>query len=344
MTRRVTVHSFLKSALLVGAIFFGYGGASQAYAKKQTLLNVSYDPTRELYQEIDKVFTQKWDTAHPNDPVLVHTSHGGSAVQARAVLDGVPADVVTLCVSYDIDVLARQGFLPLDWQRDYPHDSTPYKSVIVFLVRKGNPKNIHNWPDLIRKEVQVIIPNPKTSGEARWDYLAAWGWALRQHGGNAQTGREYIRKLFAHVPILNTTSRGATNTFVQRGQGDVLVTLENEALLAIKKLGPSKFDIVVPPLTIQTDAPVAMVTRNVQKHGTKDVANAYLSFLFTPEGQRIGAQHNFRPTDQKIMAEFASSFPKTNTFDVKSLGGWQTVQKEHFANGALFDQISSSDK
>lgn len=344
MIMKARIRSFFKSTLLLGSLFFGYGGASQAYAKEQTLLNVSYDPTRELYQEIDKVFTKNWDTAHPNDSVLVHTSHGGSAVQARAVLDGAPADVVTLCVSYDIDVLAKKGLLPLDWRQHYPHDSTPYRSIIVFLVRKGNPKNIHNWPDLIRKGVQVIIPNPKTSGEARWDYLAAWGWALRQPGSNAQTGREYISKLFAHVPILNTGARGATNTFVQRGQGDVLVTLENEALLAIKKLGADKFDIVVPPVTIQTDSPVAMVTRNVQKHDTKDVANAYLNFLFTPEGQRIGAQHYFRPTDPKTMAEFSSSFPKTNTFDVKSLGGWQTVQKEHFANGALFDQITTSDK
>lgn len=346
MTRKVK-RFFLKGTLLLSAVWLGYGGVQQvhqAQAQEHSLLNVSYDPTRELYQDIDKAFTKTWNTEHPKDTVIVHTSHGGSAVQARAVLDGAPADVVTLCLAYDIDVLAQHGLLPIDWQRHYPHESIPYTSIIVFLVRKGNPKNIHNWPDLVKNGVQVIIPNPKTSGEARWDYLAAWGWALRQPGGDAETGREYIRKLFEHVPILNTGARGATNTFVQRGQGDVLVTLENEALLATKKLGAGQFDIVIPPMTIQTNAPVAMVTRNVQKHGTKEIADAYLNFLFTPEGQRIGAEHYFRPTDPQVKAEFEKFFPKTNTFDIRSLGGWAVMQKEHFADGAMFDQVTASGK
>lgn len=304
-----------------------------------TLLNVSYDPTRELYQEIDRDFSRAWAQAHGGSPVQIRTSHGGSGAQARSVLEGAPADIVTLGLAYDIDILAQNGLLAADWQKRLPHNSTPFTSTIVFLVRKGNPKNIRDWPDLLRDGVQVITPNPKTSGGARWNYLAAWGWALRQPGGTPDTARAYLKSLFGHVPVLDTGARGATNSFVQRGLGDVLLAWEDEALLATRELGPEQFDIVVPPVTILAEPPVAVVDRNAQAHGTTEIAQAYVEFLFSPVGQKIGARHYFRPVDPAILAENRERFADVHTFDIASLGGWAKVQKDHFADGGIFDGI-----
>lgn len=336
----ITRRSVFRGGLALGAgIIAGGLARQQAHAASYSLLNVSYDPTRELYADAGKAFSAHWAQAHPGDTVRVRSSHGGSGAQARSVLDGAPADVVTLGLAYDIDILAQKGLLAADWQKRLPHNSTPYTSTIVFLVRKGNPKNIHDWSDLIRGDVQVITPNPKTSGGARWNYLAAWGWALQQPGGSEATAREYLKSLYAHVPVLDTGARGATNSFVQRGLGDVLLAWENEALLATHELGPDKFDIVVPAKTILTEPPVAVVDKNAQAHGTTDVARAYLEFLFSPEGQHIGAKHYFRPVDPTVKAETAAAFPHTETFDIASLGGWQALQKRHFADGGIFDQI-----
>ncbi|WP_050801383.1 sulfate ABC transporter substrate-binding protein [Gluconobacter morbifer] len=314
--------------------------AGTAQAATTRLLNVSYDPTRELYADVNRAFAAYWSRSHPDDRVSVTTSHGGSGAQGRSVLEGAPADVVTLGLAYDIDILAQKGLIAPDWQKRLPHNSTPYTSTIIFLVRKGNPKNIHDWPDLIRNNVQVITPNPKTSGGARWNYLAAWGWALHRPGGSETAARNYLKSLFSHVPVLDTGARGATNSFVQRGLGDVLLAWEDEALLAARDLGPDKFDIVVPPVTILAEPPVAVVDRNAQAHGTEKLAQAYLEFLFAPEGQRIGAKHYFRPVDPTILAE-SSIFSRTRTFDIASLGGWADVQKTHFSEGGLFDQIYS---
>ncbi|MBB2166061.1 sulfate ABC transporter substrate-binding protein [Gluconacetobacter sp. 1b LMG 1731] len=323
------------------ATVFAIGARPRPAAAATRLLNVSYDPTRELYADAGRAFAAFWAKAHGGDQVVVTSSHGGSGAQARSVLEGAPADVVTLGLAYDIDILAQHGLLAADWQTRLPHNATPYTSTIVFLVRKGNPKGIHDWPDLLRDGVQVITPNPKTSGGARWNYLAAWGWALRQPGGSEATATAYLKSLFAHVPVLDTGARGATNSFVQRGLGDVLIAWEDEALLAARDLGPDKFDIVVPPVTILAEPPVAVVDKNVQAHGTAEVAKGFLDFLFTPEGQRIGAKHYFRPVDPAIVAETASVFPKTTTFDVASLGGWTKLQRTHFADGGVFDQIYS---
>jgi len=303
------------------------------------LLNVSYDPTRELYQDIDTGFTRLWASQHGGATVQVRTSHGGSGAQARSVLEGAPADIVTLALAYDIDALAHAGLLATDWQSRLPHNATPYTSTIVFLVRKGNPKNIHDWPDLIREGVQVITPNPKTSGGARWNYLAAWGWALRQPGGTPETARAYLKSLFAHVPVLDTGARGATNSFVQRGLGDVLVAWEAEALLATREIGPDQFDMIVPPLTILAEPPVAVVDRNAQAHGTTELARAYVDYLFSDAGQKTGAKHYFRPVNAAILAENQDRFTPTTTFDIASLGGWAKVQATHFADGGLFDGV-----
>lgn len=303
------------------------------------LLNVSYDPTRELYQDIDAGFTRQWAQQHGGAPVQVRTSHGGSGAQTRSVLEGAPADIVTLALAHDIDVLAKSGLLATNWQGRLPHNSTPYTSTIVFLVRKGNPKGIHDWPDLIREGVQVITPNPKTSGGARWNYLAAWGWALRQPGGTPETARAYLKALFSHVPVLDTGARGATNSFVQRGLGDVLVAWEAEALLATREIGPDQFDMVVPPVTILAEPPVAVVDRNAKAHGTTELAQAYVEYLFSDAGQKTGAKHYFRPVDPTILEQNRERFAATSTFDIASLGGWDKVQAAHFADGGIFDAI-----
>ncbi|MFT9398831.1 MAG: sulfate ABC transporter substrate-binding protein [Acetobacter sp.] len=337
---------FSRRKVLTAALLAAGGAASgltlhqQALADTATLLNVSYDPTRELYAEINKAFAAAYSKDHAGSSVFVRTSNGGSGAQARSVLEGAPADIVTLGLAYDIDVLAQHGLLATDWQKRLPHNSTPYTSTIVFLVRKGNPKHIQDWSDLIRDDVKVVTPNPKTSGGARWNYLAAWGWALHQPGGSEDTARAYLKQLFKHVPVLDTGARGATNSFVQRGLGDVLLAWEDEALLATKDIGPDQFDIVVPKLTILAEPPVAVVDKNVAQHGTQAAAQAYVNFLFSPTGQRIGAKHYFRPVDPAIAVETASVFPKVETFDVASLGGWAAVQKKHFADHGVFDQIT----
>lgn len=312
---------------------------SASYAASYHLLNVSYDPTRELYADVNKAFAAEWHKEHPDDTVSVKSAHGGSGAQARSVLEGAPADVVTLGLAYDIDLLAQHGLIAADWQSRLPHNATPYTSTIVFLVRKGNPKNIHDWPDLIRDGVQVVTPNPKTSGGARWNYLAAWGWALHQKGGTPETAKAYLKNLFKHVPVLDTGARGATNSFVQRNLGDVLLAWEDEALLATKDIGPDQFEIVVPSQTILAEPPASLVDKNVKAHGTEAVAKAYLDFLFTSEGQKIGAKHYFRPVDPAILEENKALFPQVDTFDIKSLGGWTKLQKEHFSDGGIFDSL-----
>ncbi|OUJ06735.1 sulfate ABC transporter substrate-binding protein [Acetobacter malorum] len=333
--------SFLGAASLAGGLVAGGGlWASSSSAASAQLLNVSYDPTRELYAEINRAFAAFWAKAHPGESVFVRTSNGGSGAQARSVLEGAPADVVTLGLAYDIDILAQHNLLAADWQTRLPHNATPYTSTIVFLVRKGNPKKIQDWSDLVRDDVKVVTPNPKTSGGARWNYLAAWGWALKQPGGSEEAARAYLKALFSHVPVLDTGARGATNSFVQRGLGDVLLAWEDEALLATKDIGPDQFDLVVPKLTILAEPPVAVVDSNVAKHGTQAQAQAYVNFLFSPEGQRIGAKHYFRPVDAAVAAENTARFPKVETFDIASLGGWAAVQKKHFSEGGVFDQIS----
>src|SRR5690242_2597079 len=273
--------------LLLALLMFAAGPAS---ARDITLLNVSYDPTRELYQDINRAFAAQWKAQH-GDSVVIRMSHGGSGTQARSVADGLPADVVTLALAYDIDAIAGHGLLAKDWQKRLPDDASPYTSTIVFLVRKGNPKHIKDWPDLIKPGVQVITPNPKTSGGARWNFLAAWGYALKQPGGNEAKARAFVKTLYQHVPVLDTGARGATNTFVQRGMGDVLLAWENEALLAQRKLGKGRFEIVVPSLSILAEPPVTVIDKNVDKHGTRAVAEAYLKFLYSPQGQELAAKN-----------------------------------------------------
>jgi sulfate transport system substrate-binding protein len=313
--------------------------APAVHAADITLLNVSYDPTRELYQEVGKAFAAQWK-ARTGDNVTLKASHGGSGKQARSVIDGLQADVVTLALAWDIDAIAERGLIAKDWQQRLPHNSSPYNSTIVFLVRKGNPKGVHDWNDLIKPGVQVITPNPKTSGGARWNYLAAWGNALKQPGGNDAKARDYVAKLFKNVPVLDSGARGATTTFVERGIGDVLITWENEALLAIKELGPDKFEIVAPKQSILAEPPVAVVDKVVDKRGTRRVADAYLQFLYSVEGQHIIAKHYYRPINAEIGGKYAVQFPKVNLFTINDVfGGWAKAQKTHFADGGTFDQL-----
>jgi sulfate transport system substrate-binding protein len=313
--------------------------AGNALARDITLLNVSYDPTRELYQDINRAFAAQWKAQH-GDNVVIRMSHGGSGTQARSVADGLPADVVTLALAYDIDAIADHGLLAKDWQRRLPDNAAPYTSTIVFLVRKGNPKHIRDWPDLIKPGVQVITPNPKTSGGARWNFLAAWGYALKQPGGNEAKARTFVHALFQHVPVLDTGARGATNTFVQRGIGDVLLAWENEALLAQRELGKDRFDIVVPSMTILAEPPVAVVDANVAKDGNRAVAEAYLKFLYTPQAQEIEARHFYRPRLAAVAQKYAGQFPVVHTFTVDELfGGWRKAQATFFADGGVFDQV-----
>lgn len=305
-----------------------------------TLLNVSYDPTRELYREIDRGFVSAWK-AKTGETIAVRTSHGGSGAQARAVIDGLSADVVTLALASDIDALAERGLLAKDWQSRLPQNSTPYTSAIVLLVRKGNPKALRDWGDLTRPGVQIITPNPKTSGGARWNYLAAWGWALRQPGGSEATAEALLRGIFAQVPVLDTGARGALNTFAQRGLGDVLLAWENEALLARDEIGTDRFDIIYPSVTILAEPPVAVIDSVVDRRRTRAAATAYLQTLYTPEGQEIVARRHFRPRDQAVAQRFTAKFPPIPTFDIASLGGWPAVQARHFADGGVFDRIAT---
>jgi sulfate/thiosulfate transport system substrate-binding protein len=332
----------LRSLLAVSTLALASGWAS---AKDITLLNVSYDPTRELYQEYNTAFSKYWK-AKTGDVVTVKQSHGGSGKQARSVIDGIDADVVTLALAYDIDEIAeRAKLLPSDWQKRLKHNSSPYTSTYIFLVRKGNPKGIKDWGDLIKPGVSVITANPKTSGGARWGYLAAYGWALQQSGGNDAKARDYITKLFQNVPVLDSGARGSTVTFAERGQGDVLLAWENEAHLSLKEFGADKFDIVYPPSSILAEPPVAVVDKVVAKRGTADVAKAYLEYLYTPEGQEIAARNFYRPIDEKIAAKYTKQFPAVKLFTIDQVfGGWTKAQKTHFADGGVFDQIYSKGK
>jgi sulfate transport system substrate-binding protein len=305
------------------------------------ILNVSYDPTRELYREFNKAFIEEWK-AKTGETVAVRMSHGGAGKQARAVIDGLAADVVTLALAYDIDVIAEHtGLIPSDWQARLPHNSAPYTSTIVFLVHKGNPKGISDWDDLAKPGMQVITPNPKTSGGARWNYLAAWGYALLKGGGDEAKARDFVAAIFRNVPILDTGARGATTTFVRRGIGDVLLAWENEAFLAINELGPDKFEIVVPSVSILAEPSVTVVEGNAKKHGTLKIAQAYLDYLYSPAGQRLAAKHYYRP----VMSEHAdpaavARFPKVDVFTIDSMfGGWRKAQAMHFADGGVFDQL-----
>jgi len=327
-----------KKTLLVGAALAG--AAFGALAKDFTLLNVSYDPTRELYVEYNAAFAKAYK-AKTGDTVTVKQSHGGSGKQARSVIDGIDADVVTLALAYDIDeISAKAKLLPSDWQKRLPHNASPYTSTYVFLVRKGNPKGIKDWGDLIKPGVSVITANPKTSGGARWGYLAAYGWAVKQPGGNEAKAKEFIGKVLANVPVLDSGARGSTVTFAERGLGDVLLAWENEAHLSLKEFGPDKFDIVYPPSSILAEPPVAVVDKVVDKKGTRAVAQAYLEYLYTPEGQEIAAKNFYRPTDPKVAAKYASNFPAIKLFTVDEVfGGWANAQKTHFADGGTFDQV-----
>lgn len=309
--------------------------ATAAFAADVTLLNVSYDPTRELYVDINTSFANYWQKK-TGDKVTIKQSHGGSGKQARAVIDGLEADVVTLALAYDIDAIAEKNLIKPGWQKELPHNSSPYTSTIVFLVRKGNPKKIKNWDDLVKPGVSVITPNPKTSGGARWNYLAAWAFALHQPGGNDAKAREFVTKLLKNVPVLDSGARGATNTFVQRGMGDVLLAWENEAFLAINELGPDKFEVVTPTESILAEPPVTVVDKVVDKRKTRKIAEEYLKFLYTEEGQKIAAKHYYRPINPKIPTKLAKV--KLYTID-KAFGGWQKAQKTHFADGGTFDQI-----
>ncbi|HEX7069740.1 MAG TPA: sulfate ABC transporter substrate-binding protein [Rhodothermales bacterium] len=309
-------------------------------ARPVEILNVSYDPTRELYEEVNPAFAAHWKEATGQE-VRIQMSHGGAGKQARAVIDGLEADVVTLALAYDIGMMHTVGgLLPADWQTRLPQNSAPYTSTIVFLVRKGNPKNIRDWDDLVRSDVQVITPNPKTSGGARWNYLAAWAYALRRDGSD-EAARDFVRRIYRNVPVLDSGARGSTNTFVQRQIGDVLLAWENEAFLAIEELGPDKVDIVVPSMSILAEPPVTVVDKNVEKHGTREVAEAYLQYLYSPEGQRIAARHYYRPVypEHADPADLAR-FPELDLVTIDSIfGGWDQAQRTHFEDGGTFDQI-----
>lgn len=322
------------AAVLVGAVL----SAAPAFAAT-SLLNVSYDPTRELYVEYNKAFAQHWKKKTGED-VQIKQSHGGSGKQARTVIDGLPADVVTLALAGDIDAIAANGkLLPVNWQSRLPHNSSPYTSTIVFLVRKGNPKGIKDWGDLIKPGVSVITPNPKTSGGARWNYLAAWAWALKQPGGSEASAKEFIRKLLKNVPVLDTGARGATTTFAQRGIGDVLLAWENEAFLSVKELGKDQLEIIVPSLSILAEPPVAVIDKVVLRRGTREIATEYLNYLYAPESQELIARNFYRPIDPQVAAKYAQQFPKLALVTIKDFGGWASAQKVHFADGGVFDQI-----
>jgi sulfate/thiosulfate transport system substrate-binding protein len=310
--------------------------ATVAHGQTQ-LLNVSYDPTRELYQEFNAAFAKHWQAAG-GTAITVRQSHGGSGKQARSVIDGLEADVVTLALAYDIDAIAQRNLIDRNWQQRLPNNAAPYTSTIVFLVRKGNPKGIKDWDDLAKPGIGVITPNPKTSGGARWNYLAAWGYAERKFG-SADKARELVGNIFKNVLVLDSGARGSTTTFVERGQGDIFISWENEAQLAIRELGPGKFEIVYPSVSILAEPPIAVVDKVVDKRGTRRVAEAYLKYLYTEEGQNIVARHFYRPRDEKVAQKFAAVFPKLNLFTIDQLGGWEKAQKTHFSDGGVFDQI-----
>ena len=333
----------LRKILLSLAAVSAFGGPLPASAAPTQILNVSYDPTRELYQQIDASFAKRW-AASTKQQITVKQSHGGSGKQARAVIDGLPADVVTLALASDIDEIAKRKLIAPNWQKRLPQNSTPYYSTIVLLVRHGNPKRIKDWDDLVRPDVKVITPNPKTSGGARWNYLAAWGYAQKKYGSPAKA-KLFMAKLFRNVPVLDSGARGATTTFVERGQGDVLIAWENEALLAVNKLGRGKFDIVTPSVSILAEPPVAVVDKVVDKRGSRAVAEAYLKYLYTPEAQEIIARNYFRPRNPQVAAKYQGQFRKLPLLSIdRNFGGWTKTQALHFNDGGLFDQIFEAAK
>jgi sulfate/thiosulfate transport system substrate-binding protein len=331
----------MKTLLITAFVVLAFSlSTTSATAKQISLLNVSYDPTRELYEDYNKVFADYWKK-QTGDDVNVSQSHGGSGKQARAVIDGLSADVVTLALAPDIDAIADKAHLiGPKWESRYPDNSSPYTSTIVFLVRKGNPKAIKDWADLIKPGVEVVTPNPKTSGGARWNFLGAYGYALRSSGGDKDKAKDFVKALYGNVKVLDTGARGSTITFVQRGQGDVLIAWENEALLTVNKLNPGEFEIVYPSQTILAEPPVAVVDLNADKHGTHDVATAYLQYLYSPAGQEVIARNYYRPRDQAVLAKYTGTFPPIKLFTVTEVfGGWGSVQKEFFGDGGVFDQI-----
>jgi sulfate/thiosulfate-binding protein len=332
---------FKSSSIRTVALGLVLALAGAASAKNYTLLNVSYDPTRELYKDVNKAFISQWEAKNPGNKLTIQQSHGGSGKQARAVIDGLQADVVTLALAYDVDVLGTQAkLIPPNWASKLKYNSAPYTSTIVFLVRKGNPKKIKDWNDLTRKGVSVITPNPKTSGGARWNYLAAWGYALRLPGGNEAKARDFVKALFKNVPVLDAGARGATTTFVQRGIGDVFLSWENEAYLAVNELGAGQFEIIYPSVSILAEPSVAVVEKVAKKKGTTEIAKSYLEFLYTEEGQEIAAKNYYRPRSEKAFAKHAATFPNINLFTIDEVfGGWTKAQKKHFDDGGEFDQI-----
>ncbi len=334
MKSRFARRSVLSLALVLGL-------SSLAHADV-TLLNVSYDPTRELYQEYNAAFAKYWKSKN-NETVTIKQSHGGSGKQARSVIDGLEADVVTLALAADVDALHDNGkWIPADWQKRLPHNASPYTSTIVFLVRKGNPKKIKDWNDLAKPGIEVITPNPKTSGGARWNYLAAWGYALKLSGGTEVTAKDLVKKIYGNVKVLDSGARGSLTTFTERGIGDVLISWENEAYLATKELGPDKFDIITPSLSILAEPPVSVVDKVVDKRGTRKVAEEYLKYLYSPEGQDIAGKNYYRPIDPKVAAKYAKTFAPVKLFTIDELfGGWTKAQKTHFADGGVFDQITT---
>jgi sulfate transport system substrate-binding protein len=335
----MTWRSLTRSYLVLGLILSATPSA-QAQPKGVTLLNASYDPTRELYRDFNAAFAKYWK-AKTGQTVTVHQSHSGSGKQARAVIDGLEADVVTLALACDIDAIhERAGLIPKDWQTRLPDNSSPYTSTIVFLVRRGNPKGIRDWDDLVRPGVSVITPNPKTSGGARWNYLAAWGYALRRHNGDEAKAKDFVTRLYRNVPVLDSAARGSATTFVERGIGDALIAWENEAFLAVRELGQGKVEIVTPSVSILAEPPVAVVDRVAQKHGNVEVATEYLKYLYTPEGQEVAARHFYRPRLRAVADRYANRFPNVPLFTIdEAFGGWAKAQKVHFSDGGIFDQI-----
>ncbi len=331
--QRTSIRLLASAVVALGAV------TAAASAADLTLLNVSYDPTRELYADLNAAFAAKWE-AETGQSLQIKQSHGGSGKQARAVIDGLEADVVTLALAYDIDAIADSGLIDKGWQAELANNSSPYTSTIVFLVRKGNPKQIRDWSDLVKPGVEVITPNPKTSGGARWNFLAAWGEALDRNGGDEAAAKAFVTELYKHVPVLDSGARGSTITFVERGIGDVLLAWENEAFLAVEELGPETLEIVVPPRSILAEPPVAVVDAVVDDHGTRAVAEAYLQYIYSPEGQELAAKHFYRPRRGEVAAKYADRFPEIDLFTIdERFGGWRPAQQKFFADGGVFDEI-----